>query len=266
MERQDIEKLGDELFEALGDRRTVAPLTERFDAITVDDAYRISLRILKRRLARGETVVGKKIGVTSEAVQKMLGVYQPDFGFLTDAMAVSDGSAICADDPFIQPRAEGEIAFRLKHGLKGPGVDAAAVAAATDVVFACIEIVDSRIRDWNIRIQDTVADNASCGAFVLGSHGCPLDGLDIDTITGAFEKNGMHLATGRGDNVAGSPLASVAWLANTLGRYDMALHAGEIILSGSLVPLEPVAAGDHFYFTLNGVGPCDVRFRPAPCR
>ena len=260
MESQVIQDLGDELFQALGGRRTVAPLTERFDAITVDDAYRISLHILQRRLARGETVIGKKIGVTSQAVQKMLGVYQPDFGFLTDAMAVPDGAAIRADDPFIQPRAEGEVAFRLKHDLTGPGVDAAAVAAATDAVFACIEIVDSRIRDWNIAIQDTVADNASCGAFVLGSHACPLDGLELDTITGAFEKNGMHLATGRGDAVAGSPLASVAWLANTLGGYGMALHAGEIILSGSLVPLEPVAAGDHFRFTLDGVGSCDVRF------
>lgn len=260
MDDTRIAALGDELFGALEGRFAVAPLTEREAAPSLDEAYRISLHILERRLARGERVVGKKIGVTSRAVQDMLGVFQPDFGFLTDAMAVPSGGAIATRERFIQPRAEGEIAFRLKARLQGPGIDAAQVAAATEEVFPCIEIVDSRIRDWKIRIEDTVADNASCGAFVLGGEGRPLGGLDLANITARFEKNGEHLATGRGENVEGSPLEAVAWLANTLGGYGMALEAGDIVLSGALVPLEPAAPGDSFAVEVEGLGRCEIRF------
>ena len=143
----------------------MVPITASCPNATVDDAYRISQQFLALRLAAGEQVVGKKIGVTSSAVQEMLGVYQPDFGFLTDAMWVRGSTVDCAN--LIAPRAEAEIAFRLKESLRGPGITGADVLAATDTVSACFEIVDSRIENWQIKIVDTVADNASCGVFVI---------------------------------------------------------------------------------------------------
>lgn len=170
IDEEVIKQLGDELFEALQSRTSLSPLTERYPEITLEQAYQISLQFLQRREAAGQTLIGKKIGVTSKAVQDMLNVHQPDFGFLTDAMHVPDGSAVSmAEHGLVQPRAEGEIAFILKADLKGPGISAADVLAATEYVVPCFEIVDSRIRDWKIQIQDTVADNASCGVFALGA-------------------------------------------------------------------------------------------------
>ncbi|MEO9669225.1 MAG: 2-oxopent-4-enoate hydratase, partial [Marinomonas sp.] len=158
---------GAQLFAALRNGSTLAPLIERDPSLTIDDAYAISLDFLARRTAEGERVVGKKIGVTSKAVQDMLGVHQPDFGFLTDWMHV-EGDISVSGKQLIAPRAEAEIAFVLKDDLKGPGVTAADVIAATAAIAPCFEIVDSRIADWKIGIVDTVADNASCGVFILG--------------------------------------------------------------------------------------------------
>ncbi len=167
MEKAQILQLGDELYEALSNRKTVSPLTSRGFDITIEDAYHIQQQMLSRRLANGEKVIGKKIGVTSKVVMDMLGVYQPDFGYLLDGMVYNEGESIPMDT-LIQPKAEGEIAFVLKKDLMGPGVTNADVLAATEGVMACFEIVDSRIENWKIKIQDTVADNASCGVFVLG--------------------------------------------------------------------------------------------------
>ena len=162
-------QLAQELFDAQKKRLAVAPLIARYPELTIDDAYQISLKTLALRTQAGEKVIGKKIGVTSEAVQKMLNVHQPDFGFLTNTMHHPDGSSISLQkSQLIQPRAEGEIAFCLKHDLQGPGVTAEQVLAATEWVAPCFEIVDSRIEDWRITIVDTVADNASCGVFVIG--------------------------------------------------------------------------------------------------
>jgi len=185
-----------ELYQALRACRMVEPLVPRYPQMTVDDAYQISQILLERRLAAGEQVAGKKIGVTSRVVQEMLGVDQPDFGFLTDSMVVADGSEIDAGARFIQPRIEGEIAFRLHRTLRGPGVDTADVLAATEVVLPCFEIVDSRIRDWKITILDTVADNASCGAFVLGNTGADPGSIDLDDLTLEVRRNGRPLSTG----------------------------------------------------------------------
>lgn len=253
--------LGDELFAALRSRRTLEPLTAREPAIDIDDAYRISLRFLERRTADGERVVGKKIGVTSQAVQDMLGVHQPDFGFLTDRMAVADGSVIgIAAAGLIQPRAEGEIAFVLKKDLQGPGITEDQVLDATDYVSPCFEIVDSRIRDWRIRIQDTVADNASCGVFVLGAERVPPQSLDLAAVKMDIHKNGAHVAAGLGSAVQGHPATAVAWLANTLGHYGIPFRKGEVILSGSLAPLLPALPGDRFHLRLAGIGEASIGF------
>ncbi len=254
-----IEQLGDELYQALTQCQVLEPLTSRHPDITIDDAYAIQQKMLARRLAAGEKVVGKKIGVTSQAVMNMLGVFQPDFGWLTDGMVYNEGQAIPANT-LIQPKAEGEIAFVLKKTLKGPGITAADVLAATEGVMACFEIVDSRIRDWKIKIQDTVADNASCGVFVLGDRLVDPRDVDLATVGMVLEKNGDIVATGAGAAALGHPANAVAWLANTLGAHGIALEAGEVVLSGSLGIMVPVAAGDNLRVTMGGIGGCSVRF------
>lgn len=260
MKQALIERYGDELYDALCARQTVAPLTTREPDITVEDAYWISKRMVDRRLTAGERIIGKKIGVTSPAVQNMLGVHQPDFGFLTDQMQCAPGEPMAISERLIQPKAEGEIAFVLRSDLIGPSVTAEQVLDATESIYPCFEIVDSRITDWKIKIQDTVADNASCGLFVLGPEPVDPRGVDLVTCGMVVEKNGRIISTGAGAAVQGSPLNAVAWLANTLGQFDIPLKAGEVILSGSLVPLEPVQAGDEMSLKIGGIGAASVRF------
>jgi 2-oxopent-4-enoate/cis-2-oxohex-4-enoate hydratase len=261
MDAQLIERLGDELYAALREHRTVTPLSDRHTGVTVEDAYRISLRLLQRREADGERVIGKKIGVTSKPVQDMLGVFQPDFGFLTDAMQLADGACVSLGNAgLIQPRAEGEIAFMLAADLHGPGVTREDVLRATAWVAPCFEIVDSRIADWRIRIQDTVADNASCGVFVIGAQRASPRALDLAAAHMAMSRNGQPCGSGTGAAVQGHPAEAVAWLANTLGAYGIPFRRGELILSGSLAPLVPVAAGDRFEMHVEGLGGCSISF------
>ena len=260
MEQTRIQALGDELYQAMLSREAVAPLTGRGEEITIDDAYHISLRMLERRLADGASIIGKKIGVTSKAVQNMLNVHQPDFGYLTDDMVFNSGEVVPISDRLIAPRAEGEIAFILKKDLSGPGITNADVLAATECVMPCFEIVDSRIQDWKIAIQDTVADNASCGLFVLGDQAVSPRKVDLVTCGMVVEKNGSVLSAGAGAAALGSPVNCVTWLANTLGEFGITLKAGEVILSGSLVPLEPVKAGDYMRVDIGGIGSASVRF------
>lgn len=253
------ERYGAELFAALREQRTVPPLIERDPGLTIDDAYQISLDFLRRRRSEGERIVGKKIGVTSKAVQDMLGVHQPDFGFLTDWMHV-DGDIDVAAKKLIQPRSEAEIAFILRDSLNGPGVTPEQVIEATEAIAPCFEVVDSRIDDWKIGIVDTVSDNASCGVFVLGEARADPRDHDLPNLKVTVRKNGEALSEGFGSAVQGDPAQAVAWLANTLGEYGVTLDAGDIILSGSLVPLENAVAGDVFEMELHGVGGCIARF------
>ncbi|MFA5121038.1 fumarylacetoacetate hydrolase family protein [Zavarzinia sp.] len=259
MEQATVEALGLELFEALTARRTVAPLTSRGFPITIDDAYAIQKAFLGHRIGPANAVVGKKIGVTSRPVQSMLGVTQPDFGLLLADMAVPERGDIPMST-MIQPRAEGEIGFVLKRDLIGPGITNADVLRATEGVIACLEIVDSRITDWKIAIQDTVADNASCGVFVLGDRLVDPATLDLALAGMVIEKNGRIVGTGAGAATLDSPVNAVAWLANTLGARGIPLKAGEVILSGSLAALIPVTAGDAICVTIQGIGCCHANF------
>jgi 2-oxopent-4-enoate/cis-2-oxohex-4-enoate hydratase len=260
MNKQAIEQYGDELYTALRNRQAIAPLIEREPDMTIDDAYHISLRMLERRLAAGASVIGKKIGVTSKAVQDMLNVRQPDFGYLTNDMVFNSGEVVPISERLIAPKAEGEVAFILKKDLIGPGVTNADVLAATECVMPCFEIVDSRIRDWKISIHDTIADNASCGLFVLGDQAVSPRQVDLVTCGMVVEKNGRVISVGAGAAALGSPVNCVTWLANTLGRFGIPLKAGEVILSGSLVPLEPVEAGDFMRIDIGGIGSASVLF------
>jgi 2-oxopent-4-enoate/cis-2-oxohex-4-enoate hydratase len=262
MNQEQIQSFADELYSALRNQQMIDPLSDRAPEMTIEDAYRVSSALLQKRIdIDGEKVIGKKIGVTSAAVQNMLGVHQPDFGYLTDAMVAEEGEPLSITDKMIQPRAEGEIAFVLKKDLIGPGITASDVLQATDFILPCFEIVDSRIRDWKIKIQDTVADNASCGYFLLGQDAVDPRSIDLSTCGMVLELNGQLASTGAGAAALGSsPVSCVVWLANMLGSLGTPLKAGEVILSGSLVPLQPVKAGDYMSVSIGGMGRTAVRF------
>jgi 2-oxopent-4-enoate/cis-2-oxohex-4-enoate hydratase len=259
MDTLKIQQYGDELYQSFLSRQPVAPLTDRESDITIADAYQIQLRMIQRRLDAGEHVVGKKIGVTSKVVMDMLKVNQPDFGQLLSGMVFNEGQPLSMSQ-FIAPKAEAEVAFILSRDLMGPGVTAADVLRATDCVMPCFEIVDSRIKDWKIKIQDTVADNASCGVLMLGGVRKSPRQIDLALAGMVLEKNGEIISTSTGASVQGSPVNAVAWLANTLGRLGIGLKAGDIILSGSQSPLVPVVAGDSLYCSVGGLGSTSVRF------
>ena len=259
MDDLKIKQYGDELYEAFVKFSPVRPLLEREPDITIEDAYKIQEHFVARRVASGERIIGKKIGATSKPVQDFLGVYQPDFGMLTSGMVYQEGDTIDLGT-MIQPKAEAELAFVLKADLKGPGITAMDVIRATDYVLPCFEIVDSRIVDWKIKIQDTVADNASCGVFLLGKTKGDPRVLDITLAGMVLEKNGEIFSTGVGAAVQGSPANAVAWLANTLGALGIPFKAGEVILSGSQSALIPVVGGDELVCTVGGLGSCRVKF------
>ena len=261
----DINYYGDELYSALIDLRTVSNLRDRVPGIDIEDAYRIQSRMVQRRIDAGETIVGKKVGATSAAVMTMLGLDEPDFGQLMSGMVYRNGDTIKLDS-LIQPRAEGEIAFVLKHDLTGPGVTAIDVLRATDYVVPCFEIVDSRIDNWDIKVVDTVADNASCGVYVLGSE--PMDPLEVDlSLVGMTidvrqpgDSIGELFTTGAGAAVKGSPVNSLIWLANTLGALGITCHAGEVILTGSLSMMAWVKGPQTITCEFGGLGSCSVTF------
>lgn len=259
MKKEEIKQASDELFESLNTVSTVEPLTDRFVDMTKKEAYEVSLLMLEKRISRGEKLIGKKIGVTSPAVQNMLNVHEPDFGFLTDRM-LCEGTAKISDS-LIQPKAEGEIAFLLKSSLMGPGITNEDVLSATEAVMPCFEIVDSRVRDWKIKIEDTIADNASCGLFAVNRE-ASIDPKQVDLVNCKMivKKNGTLLSEGTGAAALGNPLNCVAWLANTLSEFGVSLNAGDIILSGSLVPLEPVTAGDVMSVDISGIGSLSITF------
>ncbi len=259
MDINKINQYGDELYDSFKKCTTVQALREREPEITLEDAYQIQSRFIARRIEAGETIVGKKIGVTSKPVQNFLGVYQPDFGQLTSGMVYQEGETIDLSK-LIQPKAEAELAFVLKADLQGPGITAMDVIRATDYVVPCFEIVDSRITNWNIKIQDTVADNASCGVYVLGKTKGDPRKLDITLAGMVLEKNGELHSTSVGAAVQGSPANAVAWLANTLGELGIPFKAGEVILSGSQSDLVPVVDGDELVCTVGGLGSCRVKF------
>ena len=259
MDQKTIEALGDSLYDALVARTPIAPLSAAHPDMTIEDAYHVQQRMIARRLEKGDRVIGKKIGVTSKAVMNMLGVGQPDFGYLLDGMVYNEGESIPMDS-LIQPKAEGEIAFLMNKDLMGPGLTAADILAATEGVMACFEIVDSRIQDWKIKIQDTVADNASCGVFVLGDKLVDPKKVDLALCGMVLEKNGEIVVTGAGAATMASPVNAMVWLANTLGRLGIGLNAGDIVLSGALGAMIPVKAGDSLRCTIGGIGGCSVRF------
>jgi 2-keto-4-pentenoate hydratase len=239
----------------------IDPLVERYPDMDLDDSYAIQVLQLTRRLEAGARLVGHKVGLTSEAMRRQMGVDQPDFGYLLDGMFHLESLPIPMAG-FLQPRMEPEVAFVLGRPLRGPGVTVAEAVRAVDFVLPALEIIDSRIRDWRIGILDTVADNASSGGVVLGGRPVPLDALDLRTSGCLLHCNGELVASGVGAAVLGSPLSSLVWLANTLGARGAGLEAGHVVLPGSITASVRVVAGDTFSATFAGIGSVTACFGP----
>ena len=247
------------LREAELSRRPIEPPTDALPGLTIAESYAIQELNIRRRLAEGRVLCGRKIGLTSRAMQTLLGVDEPDFGALLDDMFVDDGESVAADT-LIQPKAEAEVAFVLGEDLTGPGVTTIQALRAIESAVAAIEVVDSRIADWRITITDTIADNASSGRVVLGERLVPVHRLDLRLIGMGIWHNGELADSGAGVAALGNPVRCVAWLANTLGLLGGGLRAGDVVMSGALHRAFDVVSGDTVRAEFDRLGSVSVRF------
>ena len=254
---EQVRAYGDALYSARQTRVAIAPFTDSDPSLRMEDGYAIQQHLVSRLLAGGETVVGYKLGLTSLPMQQLLGVDSPDFGPVFASGVFRDGAELPVDR-FIAPRMEGEIGVVLAEDLRGPDCTPQQARRATAGLVAALEIVDSRIKDWKIKLADTVADLASSGAIALSSHVVPIDGFDPRLLGMVFSKNGEVIATGAGAAALGDPLAAVAWLANTLAPMGVTLPAGSIIMTGALHAMVPVAPGDVFRADFDRLGPITI--------
>lgn len=253
-----IATLGRVLFDAERTRRALPPLSDEYEGST-RDAYAIQEAYARLRMADGARLVGRKIGATSKAIQELFNIDTPDFGQIFHDMVVPDGGEIRVG-ALIAPMVEPEVMFILDQDLRGPGITAGNVLAATRAVVPCMEIIDSRIDDWRIRFFDTVADNGSSARCVFGTTEVPVGDLDLAAERVSLRRNGEEIASASGAAVLGHPATSVAWLANALGELGTALHAGEYLLSGSLTRAERVAPGERYEAVFDHIGAVSCRF------
>jgi len=239
-------------------REPIAPLSETYAGLTPQQAYAIQSAWyeIKRRYNQ---LVGHKIGLTSLAMQQQLGVDQPDYGFLLDSMVVSPGSTLVFSD-FIAPRIEPEIAFWLSEDVEGPGVTAEAVLAATSGVSAALELVDSRVANWRIKLVDTIADNASSARIIVSERIVAPGKLDLATERVTLLRDGEIVGSGDGAAVLGHPALAVAWLANKLSEFGIGLKAGQVVLPGAMCASVTVAAGIAYQAVFSNLGEVSVRF------
>lgn len=255
-----VERAIDLLTAASTDRRPVPPLRDLLAGGGIKAAYAVQTAIVAQRVADGARIVGRKIGLTHPKVQAQLGVAEPDFGVLLSDMSCPEGSPV-DHGRLLQPRIEAEIAFVLSADLDGDGpFTAESISAAVDHVRPALEIVDSRIANWEINILDTVADNASAGLFVLGTTRSRLDHLDLVGARMSMSRGGEIVSSGSGAECLGNPLLAVAWLATTARDFGDPLRAGEIVLSGALGPMVGVSPGDTFAAEVSGVGRVSATF------
>jgi 2-keto-4-pentenoate hydratase len=250
------------LWDAARTGRYTQPLRASFPGLDAADAYAIQRMNTERRLAGGRRVVGRKIGLTARAVQAQLGVDQPDFGVLFDDMSFGDAEPIPMQQ-LDQPKVEAEIAFVFGRDLDMANPGQADVIRAVDHVLPAIEIVGSRIAGWDIRFVDTVADNASSGAFVLGGSPRLLGDVDLRLCGMVMSRRGEPVSVGAGAACLGHPVNAVVWLARTMAALGQPLRAGDVVLSGALGPMVPVAAGDVFEARINGLGSVKAVFEAA---
>lgn len=247
------------LARAEADRVPIAPLSETYPGLNEVDAYSIASLNVQRRLATGARLKGHKIGLTALVMQQMLGVDQPDYGHLLDDMFVDEESDLSLGE-FCAPRVEIEVAFVLKDDLSGPGVNAADVIAATDFVLPAIEVIDSRIADWKITFEDTVADNASGARVVLGGRPVRLDHLDLRTAGAFLSVNGEVVQSGTTAAVLGNPITAVAWLANRLGAVGESMGRGAVVMPGACTAAVAIDEPSHVTAHFEGLGGVGISF------
>jgi 2-keto-4-pentenoate hydratase len=241
-------------------RAAIPPLSQTHSGLTPEHAYHIQAAWLATKLARDEKLVGRKIGLTSRAMQEQFGVHEPDFGFLLASMLRPSGSIVHRED-LLQPRVEPEIAFWLNQQLRGPGVTLEQVLAATDGVSAALEVVDSRIEAWRIKLIDTIADNGSSARAVVSDRRMPCDRLDLVAESVNLRRNGQQVGRGSGGAVLGHPAQAIAWLANRLAEFDEVLEPGQVILPGGMCASVLVEANDTFEAEFSQLGTVSVTFR-----
>jgi 2-keto-4-pentenoate hydratase len=249
-----LERIAESLIQAEDKRRPMPPLTETDPGFDATAAYQVQSLVWERRLAAGHRPVGHKVGLTNQAMQRQLGVDSPDYGRLHDGMKVHHSLDL---KQLIQARIEPEICFVLGSDLVGPGVTTETALAATSAVAPALEIIDSRIENWRIKLPDTVADNASSARFAIGA-AQPVDGRDLAALEATMLVDGQPVGTGRGDAVLGHPAAAVAWLANTLSRYGQHLAAGDIVLPGAMCASVVLQPGTTVMGVFDGLGEVSV--------
>jgi 2-keto-4-pentenoate hydratase len=257
---EDVRReVADTLAEAERTRSPVPPLRETYAGLDVVDAYEIQLLNIRRRLEAGETVLGHKVGLSSKAMQDMMGVDEPDYGHLLSDMALAEATPVSVGR-YCMPRVEVEVAFVLGATLPGAECTEDDVLAATEYVAPSIELIDSRIRGWDIKIGDTIADNASSAGFVLGADRVKPADIDLLTIEARLLRGGEEVAAGRSDAVLGNPVVAVAWLARKVASFGVTLEAGHVIMPGSVHRAIDVHPGDHFEAVLDGLGSVRLSF------
>jgi 2-keto-4-pentenoate hydratase len=254
-----VETIATRLQEAEASRRPIDPIAVDIGAGQVDVAYAVQTEVTRRGIANGRRLVGRKIGLTSKAVQQQLGVDQPDYGALFADMEVVTGEAIDVSQ-LIQPRVEAEIALVLERDLSSQDLTLGELMRATAYAVPALEVVDSRIRDWKITILDTVADNGSSARYVLGASPRQLTDMDLAACSMTMTRNGAIASVGCGSACLGHPLRAALWLARTMARAGQPLRSGDVVLTGALGPVSPVSAGEVYEARISGFGPVSVSF------
>ena len=257
-----IESLADRLDTAWRTHIPIPPITETDGITDVKTAYAIQSSWTDMRRERGEKIIGRKIGLTSKAIQEQLGVNEPDYGTLWESSfyPAQNGNVSISASDFLQPRIEGEVAFLIGKPLRDPDITPEQILAATEACAMGIEIVASRIADWRIKLVDTIADNASYGGFTLGPWDKRLREADLGTLAMSIHHNGTLAAEGLGSAALGHPAISTAWLANKLLEFGVSLEPGDIVISGGITKMLPVKAGDEFIFSLTSQPSLTVTF------
>jgi 2-keto-4-pentenoate hydratase len=257
-----VQSIAERLDTAWRTKTPIAPITESDGLTDPKTAYAIQTRWTDMRVARGEKVVGRKIGLTSKAIQQQLGVSEPDYGALWQSSfyEATNGQVTIPAADFMQPRIEGEVAFLIGKPLRGSNITAEHVLAATDACAIGVEIVASRIADWKIKLVDTIADNASYGGFSLGPWDAHLAKRDLGALQMRIHHNGTLAAEGVGSAALGHPAASTAWLANTLNELGVSLEPGDVVISGGITKMLPIKSGDAFVFSLTSQPDLTVKF------
>lgn len=256
---QDITAAAERLHAAASTGRPCEPIRDLIDAADMDGAYAVQEANTSHHLRAGRRLVGRKIGLTARAVQRQLGVDQPDYGMLFADMSVPDGEAI-PRRAVMQPKLEVEIAFVIGRDLTGDELTIIDVMRAVEYALPALEIVCSRIANWDIRLADTIADNASSGLFVLGAEPKTLGSFDLRLCGGVLECRGEPVSVGAGVACMGNPLNAALWLARVMAKAGRPLVAGDVILSGALGPMVAVSPGDHFTARINGLGTARAAF------